>query len=658
MSDHKQVLPVLKSTPASSTSISTVYYDQNSDYNCSSTEPALAPQTLQDTAQPPSSAGLTQRDGANTSNLNGQNADKNAVSKPRKARKATNATAGRSSLFWVHNDAKSVSEGTREETLKRIRSHVMSEHNRKKRLENTKRYKSKAWKHLAFQPPQTTASLSASTTPTSSSNIPQRSFTDAPLSDDNTLSRVSDSSLYLAPRTAEPSATFVDNAPCPTIVSPEHSYGINTSSNTQAMALAPTASPLTYSGPGYNDPFGVFPTRLTDRMARHLKHFLGTLTQIAYPLQYRYAAKLQAHWTSLVHQDPAALHASICVAASNTALTLGEFPLRENQRPSALLLDTYHHRGETIRLVNEGLSDPVKASSDSLIAAVSNLLTIEIASGNPDYLKIHLAGLRQMVALRDDFADVAPEIRFQISWTDIRVACMAFAKPIFPFLRYPRPAYLRVAPPTQDLAGTATGLISLIGIPNVFGDGMSGIIYSLAELFWHSEWMKGSPNLQELDRETEKYFNTEVTYVEYALHLDRYLGNGRPKGDASIEGCVRLACLLFHNGTIWEFYPQIGPVFPKPISGLRMALATAIPAGAFHMFPEVLIWVLFIGAWGGQFVPKRTFFVTELAAAISRRGIHSYHELRGLLLQFFYVDRVHGSALRGFWEEIQLIRTP
>lgn len=119
-----------------------------------------------------------------------------------------------------------------------------------------------------------------------------------------------------------------------------------------------------------------------------------------------------------MQKDPALLHASICVAASNTALQTGEFPLIDPcQKPSSVLvLDTFHHRGETIRLVNEGLSDPVKAASDELIAAASILLTIEIASGNPDYLKIHLAGLRQMVALRSNFTDVPPDIRFQISW--------------------------------------------------------------------------------------------------------------------------------------------------------------------------------------------------------------------------------------------------
>ena len=110
-----------------------------------------------------------------------------------------------------------------------------------------------------------------------------------------------------------------------------------------------------------------------------IKTVLCKLTRLAYPLQRRYGAKLEAHWASLVSHDPASLHACICVAATNSALECGEFPLTDEKKSSSvLLLDTFHHRGETIRLVNEGLSDPIKAASDELIAAVSVLLTVEV----------------------------------------------------------------------------------------------------------------------------------------------------------------------------------------------------------------------------------------------------------------------------------------
>ncbi|PLB39089.1 uncharacterized protein BDW47DRAFT_116745 [Aspergillus candidus] len=572
-----------------------------------------------------------------------------AVSKMRKPRKGNNAGGGKSSLFWVHTDSQSVSEGTREDTLKRIRSHVMSEHNRKKRLENTKRYKTKAWKHLAFQPVETSASTpSATAALTASTEPPALTKTTSPGSRETSASS---SPGHIPPERrmkGEDSSAGLVVAP---VVSAGHI------DNGHRVSPVRVVSPWDYVGQGAQDPFCLGHTRLSDRMMRHLQHFLCNLTQIAYPLQRRYGPKLQAHWSTLVQQDPASLHACICVAASNMALQAGEFPLKDpnNRSSSPLLLDTFHHRGETIRLVNEGLSDPIKASSDVLIAAVSILLTIEIASGNPDYLKIHLAGLRQMVGMRNSFADVPPDVRFQISWTDIRVACMAFTRPIFPFIRYARPTHLSVRPPSADLSNTAARLIALTEIPGIFGPALTQTIYDLGELTWWAEWIKSDPTYQDFGEETEDYFNTEVLYIEYALHTDRYTDTGASKGDASIEGCVRLASLLFHNSAIWDFYPQIAPVFPKPITGLQKAIETTIPAGCFHLCRDLLIWLLFMGACASRLmVRERAFFVAELAAAVQDQGLHSWQELRTLLLGFFYVDRTYLGPLREVWDEVQM----
>lgn len=112
----------------------------------------------------------------------------------------------------------------------------------------------------------------------------------------------------------------------------------------------------------------------------HRGTVLVNLTSIGVPLQNRSGARLKRHWTALVQRDAACLQACICVAASNTALATGEFPLTDPSKrfTSPLILDTFHARGETIRLVNEGLSDSTRAASDELIAAVSNLLTIEV----------------------------------------------------------------------------------------------------------------------------------------------------------------------------------------------------------------------------------------------------------------------------------------
>ncbi|RAL11329.1 uncharacterized protein BO97DRAFT_435317 [Aspergillus homomorphus CBS 101889] len=695
VTDHEQVLPLLGKSPAWTTpnavhpvAINNHPYHPHHQYTYPIAAPisgpvpgpapplppspisSLPPQQQQLQQPPP----LTQppapvHNGAQpstTADSNRQDANKNGVTKPRKARKTNNAAGGKSTLFWVHTDPKSVSEGTREETLKRIRSHVMSEHNRKKRLENTKRYKSKTWKHLAFQPVETTASSSAAaaasaspTNPSPKKTVTESSFGARITSDSPSPSSSSSGSSSPEQRHREEpqNALVVTEASSYPVVSAAAatSYTIDAPASNE-LSPVQVASPWVLVGQGGSDPFNTSHTVLSDRMSRHLHHFFE-LTQISYPLQRRYGPKLRAHWAALVQQDPASLHACICVAASNSALAAGELPLTDpnKRRSSALLLDTFHHRGETIRLVNEGLSDPIKASSDELIAAVSILLTIEIASGNPDYLKVHLAGLRQMVGMRNTFADVPPDVRFQISWTDIRVACMASTKPIFPFIRYARPLHLALRPPHKDLEPTASRLVQLMEIPGIFGDALPKTILDLVELTWYSEWIKSGPSYQDFDEETEDYFNTEVLQVEYALHTDRFTSTGEVKGDATIEGCIRLACLLFHNNVIWNFYPAVAPVFPKPIINLRLALETTMGAGYFELCRDVLIWILFIGATSSGLLPDRAFFVNELIAALRQEGIQSWQELRALLFGFFYVDRCYLTPLRDLWDEIQTV---
>ncbi|KAJ6171926.1 hypothetical protein N7470_000993 [Penicillium chermesinum] len=587
-------------------------------------------------------------------------ADHNAGTKVRKQRKPANASTGKSTLFWVNTDPESASGGTKEETLKRIRSHVMSEHNRKKRLENTKRYKSKTWKHLPFQPPEQIAG--AMGPPRPPPTVPLTSPSSRPRSGSASGSASSHRGSYVETPVIKSELVPVSNtviyqtqAIAETETWDEHNLeDFDGVVGYQPQATAPPV--WTYVGPGAHDPFNTGHTQLTDRMMRHLQNFLSELTQEAHPLQMRYKPKLQAHWSTLIQRDPAILHATICMSTSNAAMQRGELPIRDpSQHRSALVVDTIYHRGETIRLVNEGLSDPVKASSDELIAAVSTLLIIEIASGNPDYLKIHLAGLRQMIGLRKNFADVPSDVRFQISWTDIRVACMALTKPIFPFVRSIRPAGFELFPPNDDVALLATRLYPLMKIPGIFSDRFSQILKDLVELCWYAEWIKGTTAYREFNDETEDYFNFEVLSVEYALHTDRYTPTGQAKGDNSIEGCTRLACLCFHNSAIWSFYPMMAPLLPKPILALRTALEATIPNQLFALCHELLFWLLFIGAACSQVMPaERSYFVSQLAAAARLHRISTWQEARVILLGFFYTDRVHLPMLRQIWSEVQL----
>jgi hypothetical protein len=171
---------------------------------------------------------------------------RNAPSKVRKAHKNNNAS-GKSTLFWVNSDPQSAAQGTKDETLKRIRSHVMSEHNRKKRLENTKRYKSKTWKHLAFQPPATAVIVGPPPPPAS-----------APLNQSSTAIEYSGEHHELIPAGT---TTYAASTAYPS----SSGWDDNESDESAPMSI------WTYLGQGARDPFNTGHTQLTDRMMRHVQ---------------------------------------------------------------------------------------------------------------------------------------------------------------------------------------------------------------------------------------------------------------------------------------------------------------------------------------------------------------------------------------------------
>jgi hypothetical protein len=367
---YEQTLPVLTRPSAAAWSVADpIHPDHVPTYPIHSTAQIEQPSAPQAPSHPDPPAPTVPASGPS----------RNAPSKVRK-RKNANASAGKSTLFWVNSDQQTAAEGTKEETLKRIRSHVMSEHNRKKRIESTKQYNKSKWKHSPYEPATDTGALVPSGS-TPALITPPASLANSRISDEQDLDVEE-----ILPTTAIGypglSATAWDDT---------------SFDGTMVYPYGPSA--WSYLGQGANDPFNTGHTQLTDRMMRHLRVckcsrdlrmdglpadaviVLWDLTQEAHPLQTRYKPKLQAHWASLIQRDPAILHATICMATSNDAMRAGELPIRDpNQKRSQLVIDTFHHRGETIRLVNEGLSDPVKASSDVLIAAVSTLLTIEVGT--------------------------------------------------------------------------------------------------------------------------------------------------------------------------------------------------------------------------------------------------------------------------------------
>lgn len=172
----------------------------------------------------------------------------------RKPRKNNNAPTGKSTLFWVNSDQQTAAAGTTDETLKRIRSHVMSEHNRKKRMESTEQYNKSKWKHSPYQPPTTNSGALVPAEPVRPRASLSASLSGSQISDEQELEQVD--GLVTSTSVGYPAtqaASWDDS-----------NFG-------GTMGYPARSTVWSYVGQGANDPFNTGHTQLTDRMMRHLR---------------------------------------------------------------------------------------------------------------------------------------------------------------------------------------------------------------------------------------------------------------------------------------------------------------------------------------------------------------------------------------------------
>ncbi|EED16352.1 hypothetical protein TSTA_014430 [Talaromyces stipitatus ATCC 10500] len=608
----------------------------------------------------------------------------------------------RSPLFWVNSDPQTVRKGSREETLKRIRSHVMSEHNRKKRLENTRRYnKSKTWKNLAYRPePIATSRLSRAiessiSPPYSSSSSSDRSSSKSSSSPEIREQSPPDSlkkSRSAGSLTSETSIAFSTIQD----FSQESTSSTQSSPQEQQLSLVRHEASVPVAprvGTDELDPFHATQVQLSESQYQHFKFFLYDLIPQAAPFMNHGIAKLRNHWVSLAQSNPSVLYCCITSGVTNKSLRTGDFFADPaTRRDSPLVLDRLRNRGLTISLINRDLSSASSAASDASIAAVSMLISVEITGSNPQDIAPHLNGLRKMVSLRKNFADISKNVRVQVEWNDIRSACKTMSKPLFPFIRYAMPAHTPPQVRVENAGKLASTLRLLSRIPGVFGVEMCRTIDDLTSVTLYAEIFRLQPKLASVlfDEDIEEYFNNEALYTEYCLVNDRWIRASSTanstftlRGDDTIEGAVRLASLLFHNTTIWPFYPAIAPLFPLPVIALETALRHGIAAGTYTYLPDLLIWLLFIGASAAKYLPtSRIWFMDELCKAIDTYnttiplttsispgrgggdGGNNYNEyestqfmstvddFRDVLMGFFFVDRCYGADVSEIWRSL------
>ncbi len=97
----------------------------------------------------------------------------------------------------------------------------------------------------------------------------------------------------------------------------------------------------------------------------------------------------ESEWFKQAVNDPACFHGTVFLSEAHKALlTRAEDPLPP---------ESYQHKGEVIRIINERLNGPARAYEDGTIAAVACLAAFEVDSPLFYYLFYIFCGLWSII---------------------------------------------------------------------------------------------------------------------------------------------------------------------------------------------------------------------------------------------------------------------
>lgn len=152
-------------------------------------------------------------------------------------------------------------------------------------------------------------------------------------------------------------------------------------------------------------------------------------------------------------------------------------------------------------------------------------------------------------------------------------------------------------------------------------------------------------------QEENDYINAKSYQFRYAV-LSAPFEPRAPASDKE-EGC-RLALLIFWFSNYQVTAPD-SALNRTLTAQLKTALQGSDLKGLWGPYYELLTWVLMLGAFISAGQRERPWFVMNLAKVSRVLKLQEWTQVRGLLLKFYYLDRIYAKGMRDIWEEASLL---
>ncbi|KAE9381158.1 hypothetical protein N431DRAFT_490595 [Stipitochalara longipes BDJ] len=423
----------------------------------------------------------------------------------------------------------------------------------------------------------------------------------------------------------------------------------------------------------FHDPFDSLAIPISHRMHSMIHHFIFYHALKTNPPIYHkegLPALLSLLSISLALGEAACIHAMVALSLYQVALIRFRASVSSDWGTRREIEETRnaasHHVMEAVRLLNKKFENPKESLSITSLISAAMLGSCTSFSGDKDHFFAHHNGILKMVEIRGGIDTIPRGLAHQISRSDTKMAWHMKAKPMLPMYKSrflgngsritaldiinPVPeAYLDAS---SSLPGSAARSPFLNDIfENFLCENLFIIACNLHAMTHVLEMVSRQPSkMGTLQREAfeDTYCASKHAIASFPRPDDTELINSYAyfrQHSWSVAAMIYINCSL----RTWDIAsPPIISMVSELISSLKQSDLDSMWSNS----PEVLVWILFVGATASWERLDRGWILLELRHGIEILYLKRHEELEELLKSLLYPECMLRETLREIWEGI------
>ncbi|KAF2847836.1 hypothetical protein T440DRAFT_402675 [Plenodomus tracheiphilus IPT5] len=402
------------------------------------------------------------------------------------------------------------------------------------------------------------------------------------------------------------------------------------------------------------DPFQTSSVEITGGVSELLEHFVAEMAPgiIAVDVRNR-STLMRSDWFGTAMSHPGFMHSLLCTVALHLYIS--------GRGTVEIIL---YHRAQAIAAINAAISSPNTHAgiSDANIGAVFNLITVEeslqlpqfeqaqLQEDQPKQRAVHLSGLSRMLQLRGGLTAIKSNRILQafIFWHSTAHAVFHFSAPDRSILDYISIANFPRHPPgfRPNISQHLINYCHHLGVAEKLTELMESVLVLIADLnVWY-----GDPE-SPLDPLDIQNFSCalECLLLDWLCEHESFV---TPLEDAL---CVALLIFTIRTTEAMKLQSETHLLHFAASKRLQKALNCTIRS-QWQSCPELLLWILSIGATSADGSTDSPWFVYQTSLACEAFDIHSAQALLERLHYCGWVSYKLNEAVYNLWERIVYVR--